>query len=407
MTSEPAAGRSLAPIYVVSLGFVALALSYSIRAVLSMMMPIWEADLDWSRSFISGVAALAQIVIAIFAPLGGRLVDLYGSRSVLVYGLLLLAIGCAMIAAFPTKVMFVIGFGIISAIGFGLIAVHVVSTAVEQKFDKNQGLATGIATSGSTAGQILVVPVVAFILISTNWQTSYVILAGTCVAMMILLWRLMPRHTAPANVTRAPSTLWADTKTMTKIPTFHILFWSYLICGYTTAGVIETHFLPYAAFCGFPPVSSATVYGVLSVFNLIGMIAVGWLTDRMNRPLLLGMIYIIRGITFIILMNVGASIELLVVFAVIFGLVDYSTVPVTASLVASHIGKRTMGLAFGYITAGHGIGGALGAFLGGYLFDIYLEYDWVWISSLLLAVASGLIVFLSSENRSQTPPQPA
>ncbi|MCP4206758.1 MAG: MFS transporter, partial [Shimia sp.] len=96
--------------------------------------------------------------------------------------------------------------------------------------------------------------------------------------------------------------------------------------------------------------------------------AAGWLTDRMNRPLLLGMIYLLRGLTFVLLINIGADYATLIVFAVLFGAVDYSTVPVTASLVASHIGLRVMGLTMGLISAGHSVGAALGAFLGGYLF---------------------------------------
>ncbi len=128
------------------------------------------------------------------------------------------------------------------------------------------------------------------------------------------------------------------------------------------------------------------------------MIGAGWLTDRMNRPLLLGGIYLIRGVTFIILVNVGVDFQTLIIFAIIFGLVDYSTVPVTASLISTHIGIRVMGLAFGLISAGHQIGAALGAYFGGVLFDLYAQYDWVWWSSVWLAVFAGLLVFLLRNN---------
>ena len=98
--------------------------------------------------------------------------------------------------------------------------------------------------------------------------------------------------------------------------------------------------------------------------------------------------------TFIILMNVGADYEMLVVFAVLFGAVDYATVPVTASLVASHLGLRVMGLSMGLISAGHSIGAAGGAVMGGYLFDLTMQYDLVWLSSLALAVGAGVMLFL-------------
>lgn len=192
----------------------------------------------------------------------------------------------------------------------------------------------------------------------------------------------------------------ADFVINVKQPAFHILFWSFLICGFTTTGVIETHLLPFASFCGFPPVPSATAYGVLSLVNLFGMIGAGWLTDRMNRPLLLGAIYALRALTFILLSNLpGMSIEMLFAFAVFFGAVDYATVPVTASLVASHVGLKLMGLAMGMISAGHAIGGAMGAFAGGYLFDQTGNYDLLWMASLWLAIGAGMMVVFLRDRR--------
>ncbi|MGB3147095.1 MAG: MFS transporter [Paracoccaceae bacterium] len=184
-------------------------------------------------------------------------------------------------------------------------------------------------------------------------------------------------------------------------PAFHALFWSFLLCGFTSTGVIETHLLPYAAFCGFPPLPSATAYGFLSLVNLGGMIASGWLTDRVNRPTLLASIYLLRALTFIILAQLpGTSIEMLFVFAALFGVVDYATVPVTASLAASHIGIKVMGLAMGLISAGHAIGGAVGAFMGGFIFDLTGGYGLLWTGSVWLAgVAGVMVLFLRAEPR--------
>ena len=278
-----------------------------------------------------------------------------------------------------------------------------VSTAVEQQLTRNQGLGIGIATSGSTAGQFVIVPLIAVMMTVLDWRWSYLALSAACAGLAAAVYWLLPRRMEPkertAEVSRSNAGFGADLLLILKNPTFHLLFWSYFICGYTTSGVIETHFLPYASLCGFGPLPSATAYGLLSAINLVGMILAGWLTDRMNRPLLLAAIYAIRGLTFILLVNVGADYETLLLFSVIFGLVDYSTVPVTASLVASHIGLRVMGLAFGLISAGHQIGGALGAYLGGYLFDLYAQYAWIWWSSFALAVCAGLMVLAIRERK--------
>lgn len=205
----------------------------------------------------------------------------------------------------------------------------------------------------------------------------------------------MPNEASAENDT---SDLKSTIKTLLSTPVFHLLFWSYVICGYTTTGVIETHLIPYASFCGFKPIPSATAYGLLSAVNLLGMIGVGWLTDKMNRPLLLGCIYIVRGLTFWMLFNIGTSYETLLLFVVVFGVVDYSTVPVTASLVASHIGLKVMGLTMGLLSAGYSIGAAIAASLGGYFFDKDATYDLIWMSSIALAIIAGTLMFLIKDN---------
>jgi len=397
----PSASQNNTATLIIGLSFVALALTFSTRAALGLVMPILEQDLGWSRSFTSGAAAIALLVMAAIAPFGGRLVDKQGARAILLIGLGALANGCFLIATTVNPIAFFLAFSGIAAVGFGLVATHVVSTAVEQEIETNRGLATGIATSGSTGGQFVFVPLLALLISAYDWRMAFAALGIGTLIIMGCVFRWFPKTAGRADIAAreigATGTLLQDLRNILRLPAFQILFWSYFICGYTTSGVIETHFLPYAAFCGFGPVPSASAYGLLSAINLVGMILAGWLTDRVNRPLLLGLIYLTRGLTFVILLNVGASFETLVFFSFLFGLVDYSTVPVTASLVASHIGRGVMGLAFGLISAGHQIGAAAGAYFGGILYDLYAQYDWVWWSSVWLAVFAGILVFLMKD----------
>lgn len=388
---------SFLPWLVVGFGFLALALAFSARATLGLVMPFWAQELGWSRSFISGAAATALLVMACVAPFAGRFIDRHGVRVTLALGLALVGCGSLFVSATGNAIVFLVAFSGISATGFGIVATHVVSTAIARLFDGNRGLATGIATSGATGGQFLIVPLIAVVLTTFSWRWSFLAIGIGCVALIPLLWWTLAQKSHSAAALPPPAaapSLTADISSIVGKPAFHILFWSFLLCGYTTAGVIETHFLPYASFCGFGPVPSAAAYGMLSAANMLGMIGAGWLTDRVNRVVLLGSIYILRGLTFVILMNVGAGYEMLVVFVTLFGAVDYATIPVTASLVASHLGLRVMGLSMGLISAGHSLGAAAGAFSGGYIFDLTTQYDWVWIISLVLAVGAGLVVFM-------------
>tara|TARA_B100000780_G_scaffold133676_1_gene93753 strand:- start:129 stop:1361 length:1233 start_codon:yes stop_codon:yes gene_type:complete len=392
-------------IIVVALGFLALALVFSARAALGLAMPIWENDLNWSRGYVSNVAAVALLIMAVASPISGFILDRKGLRFTLLLGLIAVFISCIVISMAQSAWVLLIGFGIIGGVGFGIVATHMVASAVARVYPENVGFASGIATSGSSAGQFLIVPLIALIFASFSWRWGFAGIAVGIACLIPLVWWVPSdkpdKQVSKASTINDATDLTFSLKKLFSTPVFHLLFWSYLICGYTTTGVIETHLMPFASFCGFEPIPSAAAYGLLSAVNLVGMISIGWLTDKMNRPLLLGCIYIIRGFTFWILLNVGTSYETLLLFAVIFGVVDYSTVPVTASLVASHIGLKVMGLTMGLLSAGHSIGAAIAASLGGYFFDRDATYDLIWVSSIALAIIAGVLAFLIKDNPSQ------
>ena len=383
---------------VVTIGFLALALAFSARATLGLVMPVWEAEFGWSRSFVSGVGAAALVAMAAVAPVAGLLADRRGPLPTLALGLMTIGLGCGLVAVSDRPWLFAVGFAGVGAVGFGIVSTHVVATAIARLTEQGRGLATGVATSGATAGQLLIVPALAVLLTAVSWRWSFGGLAAACLVLGVVVMVMLARRSRDAARQSAitVSSLRDDLRQVLATPAFHILFWSFLACGFTTTGVIETHFLPYAALCGFHPLPSAAAYGVLSAVNLLGMIVAGWLTDRVNRPLLLAGIYAGRALTFVLLMRVGNDVNQLFLFAAVFGMVDYATIPATASLVASHVGVRVMGLAMGLIAAGHAIGGALGAMAGGLGFDLTGGYTVVWFGALWISTAAaGLVLLLA------------
>jgi len=387
---------------VVAVSFAALSVAFSARSSLGLAMPVWEQDLGWSRGTASLGGALALVTVGMVAPIAGNLVDRFGPRALLALGLAASGGGMIAVAGMQEVWQFIAAFSLLGGIGFGVVANHVVATAVARCFDERRGLATGVATAGSTAGQLLVVPLLALVLATIGWRISFLVLGVAALALApVAWWLLRPRgdHGSHPAHARPIEPLAARLKLLLKSPVFYALFGSFTICGFTTAGVIETHLLPYAAACGFPPLPSATAYGVLSGLNMLGMVVAGHLSDRINRPLLLGAIYILRGLSFLLLMQIAGDLPLLFVFAVLFGLFDYSTVPVTASLVASHLGLRIMGLTMGILSAGHAAGAAIGALLGGILYDLFARYETIWIASVALAVLAGFMVFAIREER--------
>jgi len=383
---------------IVAVGFLALGLAFSARGMLSLAMPEWIAEFGWTRSFISNVMAITFVIMACLSPLVGFAIDRGGPRLILVAGLSLVAGSTIVQAMMQGEIAFIIGFIGLGALGFGLVATHAVSSAVARSFDTRQGLAIGIATSGSTAGQFIFMPILGLLLAGGGWRLGYEALAAGCAILAVLAWFLLrngaPRAQRSTATQDDAESLGQRLAYLVRRPVFHALFWSYLICGYTSTGVIETHLIPYAQFCGIPPAPSALALGILMGVNTLAMVGAGWLTDRMNRAWLLASIYFGRSLVFLLLPPLANDTSILWLFAVLFGIFDYATVPPTASLAAGHLGRARVGTAMGLISGGHSIGGALGAFMGGYLFDLTGGYGWLWASSFGVAVGAAAIAVL-------------
>ncbi|MEO7405020.1 MAG: MFS transporter, partial [Burkholderiales bacterium] len=236
----------------------------------------------------------------------------------------------------------------------------------------------------------LMIPLAAIGVVTYGWRTGLVAAGLVCLAMAPVAHAWLRRAGPPTAASAVPS-LRRDLAGLVRSPTFQLLFWGFVLCGFTSIGVIETHFLPYTTFCGVSPTTGANAFGLLSAFNLVGVLLAGWLSDRMSRPWLLGALFGLRALTFWLLLGLGADPSRLFLFAALFGLFDYATSPVVASIVASHLGLRAMGLAMGLLGLGHQIGSALGALGGGIVFDLFTSYSGLWSISIALAlVASAL-----------------
>lgn len=381
---------------IVVVGFIALSLSFSGRSLLSLTMGSWVTEFGWSRASISSVMTAALVIMAGLAPLVGYAIDRKGPRLILTGGLLLVGASAAVLAGMHSMLALIFGFAGLGAVGFGLVATHAVSSAVARSFEVGQGRAVGIATSGSTAGQFVFVPILGLLLAGGGWRVGYQALAVACLVLAVVAWWLLRRVGAGGHAAagEARESFAARVGYLLRQPTFHGLFWSFLLCGYTSTGVIETHLIPYAEFCGIPPAPSSLAFGILMGVNTLAMVASGYLTDRINRTLLLASIYGLRAFTFLLLPLLVQETSVLWMFAVLFGIFDYATVPPTASLAAGHLGKERVGTAMGLISAGHSIGAALGAFMGGYLFDATGGYSWLWSSSFGLALLAAAIAGL-------------
>lgn len=404
---------------VVFVMFLAMSMVSVSRASIGLAMPSLEQDMGWSRSFISTLVAWALLAMAVMGPMAGNLLDRIGPRNILVGGLVVTTCALFLTSQVDSAWQILATYSLLGGLGFGIVSKNIAAATVARHFDANRGLAVGVSNAGSTAGHIALLPIMAMILSVFGWRWGYLFLAGVSLLLLPVVWFFIrpgaddvrsPRRSATAHRRAAPieeevpDTMLGRLRLLFKNTTFLALLGSYTICGFTATGMIDTHFLPYAASCGIPLVTGATAYGVLATFNMGGMALSGYLSDRINRPRLLAVIYIMRGLSYVILLLVPVyDVNLIWVFAIVFGIFDYSTIPVTTSLVATHIGLRTIGLSLGVLGLFHSAGGALGAFLGGYLYDLFQKYDFVWVTAISVAMIAGILVLTIRENRGEPP----
>ena len=408
MSADP---NSIASIYrtnprgwvIVLFIFLALGMVFSARSALGLIMPTWEQDLGWDRTFISSGGSIVLVFMTLISPLAGNLLDRIGPRPVVAGALL-----CVGASIFSTSLMtqpwqFILLFCVIGGLGYGSLAAPQASATIAQIFGEHRGLATGIATSGASGGLLLMIPLLALLVEWAGWRAAFAGFGIFIMALAPIAWLLItPASRSVHNATGGgEAALTARLGLLCGNTTFWLLFFGFVLCGFTTSGVIEVHLIPYAMSCGYPRIESATALGILSGANMCGMIFAGYLADKVNRPLLLGAIYFFRALSFLILMQITGNPELLFLFAIMFGIFDYSTMPVLASLVSTHIGVRVMGLTLGLLFGGHSAGAAAGAFIGGYVFDNFQSYDWVWIVSIGLAFLAAVLSWLIRETRGE------
>jgi len=189
---------------IVAVGFVALSLAFSGRSMLSLAMAEWTTEFGWTKSSISGIMTVTLVFMAGLAPLVGYAIDRSGPRVILTGGLVMVGASSAVLAGMDSMLAFIIGFAVLGAFGFGLVATHAVSSAVARSFDVGQGRAVGIATSGSTAGQFVFMPILGLVLAGGGWRLGYEALAGACLVVAIVAWWML-RNAGAATAARGPA----------------------------------------------------------------------------------------------------------------------------------------------------------------------------------------------------------
>lgn len=403
------------------LAAVALAMmtASGVRTAFGVYVKPMEAEFGWSRVALSQVAALSLLLLGTVSPFAGRLADRWGPRRVITLSIALLGVG-AISSAFVHELWHVyVTAGILMALGSGGAGITTGSTVIARWFEARRGLAIGLTSAAISLGQLGIIPLAAVLALTQGWRTSYLVLGlGLLVFVLPVVARLirnepeaqgfrpygasgpLPTSIETAALERAGRVSLVEAA---RSPQLWLLMATQFACGYSSLGMILTHFMPHALEHGFTEIQASMALGVMGAMNVVGTIASGWLCDRFGRCGPLATFYLVRGVSLFLLPYVW-SVPSLQVWAVIFGLNYFSTVPPTTTLTVNIFGRYSVGELSGWIFFAHQVGAALGAAIAGWVFEWSGTYTSAFLSAAVLAVlASALTLLIREEPISAQP----
>lgn len=363
----------------------------------------------WSRGEIGLAVSLDMALYGLTAPFAAALMDRFGIRRVVVVALSAVAAG-ALASYWMTEVwQLMLYWGLLVGLGSGSMAMAFSATVTNRWFVARRGLVTGILTAAGASGQLIFLPLCAWIIDSHGWKPATVTVALAALVVVPFVWLLLRDH--PADVGLAPyggayvekpaPERGAARRTVrvladaARTGPFWLLAGSFAICGASTNGLIRTHFVPSAHDHGMEITAAASLLAVIGVFDIIGTVFSGWLTDRFDARRLLAVYYALRGVSlmFLPLLMAPTVQPSMVFFIVFYGLDWVATVPPTMALCREQYGEDSA-IVFGWVLASHQVGAAVVAFLGGVARDVTGSYDVVWYASGALCATAALMALV-------------
>jgi MFS family permease len=364
------------------------------RACYGVLIPSLDAEFGWGRAVLGAIAALSLFLYGAISPFTGRLADRWSSRAIFTISLIVL--GFSIIAAsFVHDILgLALTLGVAAALASGGAGMPSATSLVARWFERGRGLVIGVLGAGMSAGQLVVIPIAAVLLLHGGWRTTLFWLGvATLVVFAPLAFAVIrdrPRNSAQ-NKTQGAAPDGLTIGSALRHPAFWLLAGSFFVCGYTTNGLVLTYFVDDCVGRGVSGTEAAGALALMGGLNVVGTIASGWLCDRLGRRVPLACFYFLRGLTLIWLIFVREPVGLFA-FAAAFGLNYIATVPPTNSLIGRIFGARSAGEIYGWVFVSHQVGSALGALTGGFTYTLTHSYATAYIAGAALAIAAAAAV---------------
>ena len=381
------------PLVILICGGLIGSLGFGPRAALGLFLTPMSSEYSWSRDVFALALAIQVLVWGTAQPFVGAIADRFGSMRVLSAGALMYCAGLTLMAYSTTPGMLNLTAGVLTGVGIGASSFTIVIAAFGKLMPPHmRTLAFGVGTAAGSFGQFLFSPLAVEFIGRFGWQHALVAFGIITLAIVPLSLAV---STAPMDMTSKPGAAQKQSLPQALAEAFGHRSYILLVLGFFTCGFqllfITVHLPSYLVDRGLSADAGAWTLGAIGLFNIIGSVSAGWLGDRMPKRYLLSIIYVLRSLAVVVFISLPITTTSAIVFGACMGLLWLSTVPPTSALVALMFGTRWFATLYGFAFVSHQVGGFLGVWLGGVVFERFGSYGPVWWLSVLFGVMSALI----------------
>lgn len=399
--------------HVVGAAFFMVFVSAGFRQGYGLFVPAWGDDFGASVTAFSFIASAGWVVNGVAQPVVGALADAHGARSVTALSLAALGVSVLGMAVAPN--VWILAFFYITFASFAIAGAQFtpVTPLIARWFVRRRGAALSVLTAGGSAGAMLLIPLAANIESLWNWRVAIGVIGGMTLLLALPLvlivirdnpseMGLAPDGDSPGAggagrrgaIPEGPLTVDRWRAAYRSAPMWQLTL-TYVVCGVTTA-IISVHFVTFAKSEGVPETTAAYAFGLLSFMNMVCVLAMGVVSDRLLRKNALAVIYAVRGVGFLALLALPVSSGLWA-FAVLAGSSWLATVPQTSALAAEIYGVRNSGAITGMLTMVHMLSGAVAVLAAGLAYDYLGSYDAVWLAATAMLAAAAFLAWMLRE----------
>ena len=394
---------------VAAVTFIAIMGAAGFRATPSVLIVPLQHEFGWNRAVISVAVSINLILFGLTGPFAAALMERFGLRVVTVGALITISAGALLTTQMTEPWQLYLLWGVIVGVGSGSMASVLAANVAGRWFVQRRGLVLGALTAAGATGQLIFLPGLGWLADNVGWRyvSISVAIGALAVAPLIAIFlRNRPRDIGaraygateddvPVATTGSPiANAFRGLRLGVRSRDFWLLGGSFFICGASTNGLIGTHLIPASVDHGMAEVTAASLLAVIGVFDVIGTLASGYLTDRFDSRKLLFVYYGLRGLSLILLPYAFGSPQFgLILFIVFYGLDWVATVPPTVQLARKVFGMQNFAIVYGWIFAAHQLGAATIAFAAGAVRTVFGDYQIAFMfSGLLCLLAAGMVL---------------